>query len=107
MAQPASISSPTEQSLQTCRHHWVIQPAAGPVSPGVCQTCDEVRGFKNYIPDPSWDDFSIFSSYKDGSLERYRASSSDDSNLSPGYRADSAERTGGLVYSYRENDDEA
>ncbi len=37
-----------------CRHHWVIQSAAGPVSQGVCQVCGEVRGFQNYVESASW-----------------------------------------------------
>ena len=32
-----------------CAHHWVIEPANGPVSQGACQVCGEVRGFKNFI----------------------------------------------------------
>ena len=32
-----------------CRHHWVIQPANGPVSLGVCRFCLEVREFRNFI----------------------------------------------------------
>lgn len=47
-----SQQSPTE----TCRHHWMIQVADGPVSVGVCRFCLETREFKNYIdawfPDP-------------------------------------------------------
>ncbi len=35
-----------------CAHHWVIEPANGPVSQGACQVCGEVRGFKNFIE--SW-----------------------------------------------------
>ena len=37
----------------TCCHHWVIQPADGPVSLGVCQNCFDAREFKNSIED--WD----------------------------------------------------
>lgn len=37
-----------------CRHHWVIQTADGPVSPGVCQLCGEVREFKNYVEAGPW-----------------------------------------------------
>ena len=33
----------------TCCHHWVIQPAVGPVSEGECQKCGEVKEFKNSI----------------------------------------------------------
>jgi hypothetical protein len=33
----------------SCCHHWIIQPAIGPVSDGMCQKCGEVREFKNSI----------------------------------------------------------
>lgn len=57
MAQEVVTSAaPEEQNLPVCRHHWVIQPATGPVSQGVCQTCGEVREFKNYIEASSWGD---------------------------------------------------
>jgi len=36
-----------------CVHHWIIEPANGPVSQGACQVCGEVRGFKNFIE--SWE----------------------------------------------------
>lgn len=45
-----------EQGVPACRHHWVIQPATGPVSQGVCQSCGEVREFKNYIEVSPWGD---------------------------------------------------
>ena len=32
-----------------CCHHWMIQPADGPVSLGVCQKCFETKEFKNTI----------------------------------------------------------
>ena len=32
-----------------CAHYWVIEPANGPVSQGVCQVCLEVREFKNFV----------------------------------------------------------
>ncbi len=32
-----------------CHHHWLIEPAHGSVSQGVCQVCQEVRDFKNSI----------------------------------------------------------
>ncbi len=37
---------------ETCSHHWVIEPANGPLSQGVCQICHEVRDFENYIEQP-------------------------------------------------------
>jgi hypothetical protein len=33
----------------SCCHHWIIQPALGPISEGMCQKCGEVREFKNSI----------------------------------------------------------
>ena len=39
-----------------CMHYWVIQPATGPVSPGICQTCGTTRDFKNYVEGASWGD---------------------------------------------------
>jgi len=32
-----------------CCHHWIIQPAVGPVSEGACRKCGEVKEFKNSI----------------------------------------------------------
>ena len=32
-----------------CCHHWIIQPAQGPVSMGQCQKCSEIREFNNFI----------------------------------------------------------
>ncbi len=34
-----------------CAHHWVIEPANGPISWGVCQICHEGKEFKNSITD--------------------------------------------------------
>ncbi|MBM3943052.1 MAG: hypothetical protein FJ316_09045 [SAR202 cluster bacterium] len=39
-----------------CRHYWVIQPATGSVSQGVCQTCGQVKEFKNYVEATTWGD---------------------------------------------------
>ena len=40
-----------EESKPTCRHHWVIETANGPVSWGVCQVCHEGKEFRNSIGD--------------------------------------------------------
>ena len=48
-------------SVATCRHHWVIQPADGPVSNGLCQVCGETREFKNYVESATWGDSRITS----------------------------------------------
>ena len=42
-----------------CRHYWIIQPASGPVSPGVCQFCGENREFKNSVGGHAWDDYNL------------------------------------------------
>ena len=39
-----------------CQHHWVIQSADGPTSPGMCRQCGETRDFKNYVETASWGD---------------------------------------------------
>jgi len=35
--------------VETCRHHWMIPPAEGPTSVGVCRLCHETREFKNSV----------------------------------------------------------
>ena len=57
MTQNASIPLPTQEEEDArCRHHWVIQPAMGPESQGICQSCGEVRDFKNYVEGATWGD---------------------------------------------------
>ncbi len=57
MTQNASIPAPNEvDEAPRCRHHWVIQPATGPVSLGKCQLCSELREFKNYVEGAAWGD---------------------------------------------------
>jgi hypothetical protein len=36
---------------KNCTHHWLIAPADGPTSEGVCCRCGERRMFKNSRPD--------------------------------------------------------
>ena len=48
-----------DRSPLSCCHHWVIQPAEGPLSTGVCRTCGAEREFKNYVEDPGWDDYNL------------------------------------------------
>ena len=38
-------------SRSTCKHHWVIEPANGPTSKGVCKLCGEVKVFDNILAD--------------------------------------------------------
>ena len=65
MAQSTSVHTPeVEEAVaeingvetNRCCHHWVIQPAEGPVSDGSCQVCGEVREFKNYVEAATWGD---------------------------------------------------
>ena len=57
MTQQAVIQENTAaEEAPQCMHYWVIQPADGPVSPGVCQTCGETREFKNYVEGAAWGD---------------------------------------------------
>ncbi len=54
--QTAIPASEDIEEAPRCMHYWVIQPATGPVSPGICQTCGETRDFKNYVEGASWGD---------------------------------------------------
>ena len=67
MTQQTAISQSTDitddviEEAPQCMHYWVIQPATGPVSPGICQTCGETREFKNYVEGASWGDSRLSS----------------------------------------------
>lgn len=61
-------------AVEVCRHHWVIQPADGPVSNGSCQICGENRKFKNYVESATWGDSRIASKNSSATVE----STSDD-----------------------------
>lgn len=41
---------------ETCQHYWVIEPAEGKTSIGLCKNCGEWREFDNYIVVESWAD---------------------------------------------------
>ncbi len=43
-----------EVKASTCRHHWVIESASGPTSPGRCRNCGAQKEFKNYIEAVPW-----------------------------------------------------
>ena len=45
-----------EGPVSECRHHWVIEPANGPVSRGECVNCHSVREFYNSIHEPERED---------------------------------------------------
>ena len=76
------LASPKpEESAQSavCCHYWFIEAAAGPVSRGVCQLCDEVRDFENFVEAaPQGDDapaVSASSRYPTGSSQQDDADS--------------------------------
>ncbi len=41
-------------SKKPCVHHWLIKPAHGPTSEGVCCRCGRRRDFRNSRPDRRW-----------------------------------------------------
>ena len=67
------------ETVAECRHHWVIQPADGPVSNGACQVCGESREFKNYVESATWGDSRIAS--KNSSASTSVESTSDDEDV--------------------------
>ena len=38
-------------SKDNCCHHWIIEPADGPTSKGICQLCGAEKEFYNCGPD--------------------------------------------------------
>ena len=80
ITQELEIEIQTASSLAGCRHHWVIQPADGPVSNGSCQICGESREFKNYVESATWGDSRI--SGKSASASAIVESTSDDEYMS-------------------------
>ena len=85
MAQHTVIPANPEQentaaeTTTVCRHHWVIQPADGPVSNGLCRVCGETREFKNYVESATWGDSRITT--KNSSSSPAVESTSDDEDL--------------------------
>ncbi len=55
VAEAVIESSPVDEG-PVCAHYWVIEPANGPVSPGQCQNCLEIREFKNFVDSYHQDD---------------------------------------------------
>ena len=49
------LETPKEESkelkTENCIHHWIIEPALGPTSKGICKYCGKERVFNNY-----WDE---------------------------------------------------
>lgn len=40
---------PEEQPVPSCSHYWIIEPANGPTSRGVCRNCHESKVFNNSV----------------------------------------------------------
>ena len=85
MAQRTTIAPETteennaKRAVSTCRHHWVIQPADGPVSNGLCQVCGETREFKNYVESATWGDSRITNKASSASTTESTSDDSDES----------------------------
>ncbi|MDE2940606.1 MAG: hypothetical protein OXR67_17065 [Chloroflexota bacterium] len=47
---------PTENIVDECSHHWVIQEGDGPTSVGMCRVCGALKEFKNYLEASFWGD---------------------------------------------------
>ncbi len=80
ITQEPEIEVQSAPSVAVCRHHWVIQPADGPVSNGSCRVCGENREFKNYVESATWGDSRI--SGKSASASAIVESTSDDEYMS-------------------------
>ena len=89
---PTSESENTEAAVEVCRHHWVIQPADGPVSNGSCQICGENRQFKNYVESATWGESRIAS--KNASTTVESTSDDEDDRSTDGERESADEEVG-------------
>ena len=92
---PTSESENTEAAVEVCRHHWVIQPADGPVSNGSCQICGENRQFKNYVESATWGDSRIAS--KNASTTVESTSDDEEDRSTDGERESADEEVGAEV----------
>ena len=92
---PTSESEKTEAAVEVCRHHWVIQPADGPVSNGFCQICGENRQFKNYVESATWGESRIAS--KNASTTVESTSDDEDDRSTDGEREPAYEEVGAEV----------
>ena len=79
IAPEATGENNANRAVSTCRHHWVIQPADGPVSNGLCQVCGETREFKNYVESATWGDSRITNKASSASTTESTSDDSDES----------------------------
>lgn len=68
---PVIIEGP---SVPQCCHHWIIEPATGPVSLGECRFCHESREFKNSVAEAEPDYRNPGAYYRLGLRDRANAS---------------------------------
>ena len=80
MAQLAALVTPEESRLGNCCHHWEIQAATGPTSPGICRNCGETREFKNYVEGSSWGEEKTSGQEKPSLSAKIAASTFEDEN---------------------------
>lgn len=45
------LDRPVQTKTKVCLHHWLIEPAEGPTSTGVCKLCGERKIFLNIVDD--------------------------------------------------------
>ena len=62
-----------EQYRPTCVHHWLIEPANGAESAGVCRRCGQRRQFRNSTEALGWeqsdaDEIQPFAPHERGEL---------------------------------------
>ena len=55
MENKTGAGAPEVPDEKSCRHHWIIEPASGPTSVGVCKHCGAVKEFQNYWHGSSWE----------------------------------------------------
>lgn len=66
------------EGVVLCQHHWVIQAADGPTSPGLCRVCGETRDFKNYVETATWGDTRLINRQEPVATSTVIAAKSDD-----------------------------
>lgn len=57
---PKVLTKPVDPVVEAqiegqCVHYWIIAPASGPKSKGVCRECGAEKEFDNFLPlDEEW-----------------------------------------------------
>ena len=82
------VENTSAATAEVCCHHWVIQPADGPISNGLCRVCGESREFKNYVESATWGDSRITNKNSSASVGAESTSDDDDTEGESGPDAD-------------------